>query len=195
MYPRGRGLKFDPLTEKLKEIRRRGLMEKVEGRVHTIDDELMAGRSLEVAAGPEAVAAATAAAEVATAGCCDANDNDNVESEADDCNNKESLFGEDVPTFALEGVDIGCADCGKELTSGRPPVNVDHLESVADNVMILSGTVDTLMARVDALEKFVEARFNRVDQDMKDGGSKLDYRSLGGGGGGGGPSNYASLSS
>ncbi len=154
MYSRGRSLKFDPLTEKIKEIRRRGLMEKVEGRVHTIDDELMVGRSLEVAAGPEAVAAA-AAAEVATAGCCDANENDSDEAEADNCDNtiKESLFGEEVPTFALEGVDTGCADCGKELTSDRPLVNVDHLESVSDNVMILSGTVNTLMARVDALEE------------------------------------------
>ena len=195
MYPRGRSLKLDPLTEKLKEIRRRGLMEKVEGRLHTIDDELMAGRSLEVAAGPEAVAAARAAAEVATAVCCDANDNDNTEAEADDCNNKESLFGEDVPTFALEGVDTGCADCGKELTSERPPVNVDHLESVSDNVTILSDTVNTLMARVDALEKFVQRRFLQVDQDMKDGGAKLDFRSLSGGGDGGGSSNYASLSS
>lgn len=174
MYSR----KADPLTEKLKAIRRRGLMEKAQGLALDCDKELMEGRSLEVAAGPVAVA------EIAA--CCDANN-------ADEADN-ESVLGESAPALALEGVDTGCAECGKEPASDRPLVNVDHLNSVSDNVMILSDTVATLMARVDALEKSMQAQFAQVDKDMRDGGAKLDFRSLGSGGGGGGGAGFASLS-
>ena len=40
-----------------------------------------------------------------------------------------------------------------------------------------------LKARVAHLEQATDAHFVRVEQDMKDGGAKLDFRSLGGGGG------------
>ena len=129
--------KADPLTEKLKEIRRRGLLEKEKDLGLACDKELMEGRSLEVAAGPVAVAEITA--------CCNAESTDDADN--------ESVPSESAPAFVPESVETGCADCGKELTSDRPLVNVDHLASVSDNVMILSSTVNTLMARVDALEE------------------------------------------